>query len=632
MTNADELLIEKFDRIIEENFENPAFSVENACKELGISYSKLYRLLKEKFNLSTSLYIRRKKLQKAKELLINSNLKIAEVSYRVGIDSPQNFSKYFINEFNLSPTEFRKSLQNPEDDNIVDIPFQEPVSESQNLPLKQRKYLFWGIGILLIIALFIYLSEILPETFKSDLSEEDINNKSIVILPFINLGDSTTAYLTEGITEQIRSSLASSNEFKVISTFSSNKYSHAKKNINQIARELGVHFILKGTVLQNDSLLNVNIELYNEKDNQVIWTKKYNGHAKEIFGFLDKTSERISGELNNKLNSRFTHQLRRAPQTNLPAYREYLQGMELLHHRNKEKLEAALIKFNRAIELDPNLAEAYAEKANAHFLLADGAYTDIDTAMTLAEQNAQKAIRIDYTNAIAYAVLGNIFKDQNKWEESDKAYLTALKYEPNNTLINYWYSLILRSTGRLDKAVEFSTKAIILDPLHPVISAGHILNCVYGNRPELAEKTIRDGELLFNDLWAYHSSRGLFYMVKKDYSSALRDFHRASELNPNVRVIRNASVYCQVKLGQRKEVENYLKSLADIPENYIIIAMIYVALDDREHALYYLEKSAALDTIPTDMKVLPMLNSLHGDKRFEAILKKFGLDGPLVYP
>lgn len=113
---------------------------------------------------------------------------------------------------------------------------------------------------------------------------------------------------------------------------------------------------------------------------------------------------------------------------------------------------------------------------------------------------------------------------------------------------------------------------------------------------------------------------------------AFLDFNKASALNPKVRVIKNTLVYCQVKLGQRKEVENNLKSLAEIPENFVIKAMIYVALGDKEHALHYLEKRAETGIIPSDMKVLPHLYFLHGDKRFEAILQKFGLGGPIIYP
>lgn len=630
MKNADEILIQKFDRLIEDNFENPVFSIESACYDIGISRSQLHRILKEQFNLSASLYIRKKKLLKAKELLADNALKIAEVSSKVGIDIPQNFSKYFINEYGFSPTEFRRKQH--ENDGTAKVNFEAPDNENPVAPKRQVKYLYYIAGVLLMIILIIYALQKVSDQSKADSMDIDINANSIAVLPFVNLGDSTNTYFSEGITDQIRSALASASEFKVISNFSSNEYRSSKKSITHIADELAVRYILKGDVLQNDSLLNISVRLYSGKDNSVIWEKKYNGNAKELFVFLDQASERIAFELSNKLNNGFAQKLKKAPHTNLPAFKAYLHGRELMHYRDKEKLEAAITKFNTAIELDSSLADAYAEKANAYFLIADGAYADISSSIALAEQNAKTAIRIDYTNAIAYASLGNIFKEQNKWREANEMYLAALKYEPNNALVNYWYSLMLRITGRLDKAIEYSTKATTLDPLHPVISAGHILNCVYGNKPELAEKSIIAGELLFNDSWTFNSSTGVYHMIKKEYSLALMYFNKASELNPKVRIIKNTSVYCQVKLGQRKEVEDYLKSLADVPENYSIKAMIYASFEDRENTLRYLEKRAETGSIPSDMKVLPMLNFLHDDRRFEALLQKFGLGEPIVYP
>lgn len=630
MTKTDEVLIQKFDAIIEDSFENPAFSIENACVEIGISRSQLHRILKKQFKLSTSLYIRKKKLHKAKELLADNNLKIADVSFKVGIDSPQNFSKYFTNEFGVSPTEFRKKQhENDSPDTFISKVQEIETSIAQE---KQWKYLYYLVGIIVIITLIIYFVLKASDQSKSDLGDADLNENSIVILPFENLGDSSNAYFSEGITDQIRSSLASASEFKVISTFSSNEYLNSRESIDHIANALTVRYVLKGDVLQSDSLLNINVRLYNGKDNSLIWAKKYNGNAKELFVFLDQASEKIAFELSNKLNNGFAQKLKRAPHTNLPAFKAYLQGRELMQFRNKEKLETAIIKLNKAIELDSSLAEAYAEKANAYFLLADGAYMDISDAISLSEQNARTAIRIDFANATAYATLANIFKDQNKWKEANETYLAALKYEPNNAMVNYWYSLMLRLTGRLDKAIEYSTKAIALDPLHPVISAGHILNCVYGNKIELAEKTIKAGELLFNDSWTFNWSRGTYHMVKKEYSLAIGLYNRAAELNPKVKVIRNTLVYCQVKSGKRKEVEDYLKSLEDIPENYIIKAMIYASFGDKQNSMHYLEKRAETGIIPTDMKVLPVLNFLHGDKRFEVLLQKFGLGGPIIYP
>ncbi|GAB3523330.1 hypothetical protein GCM10027442_49760 [Emticicia fontis] len=638
MTNAEKVLIEKLDRVLENNFDNSSFSIEDICRELGISRSQLYRILKEHFNLSTSLYIRRRRLLKAKELLVSSELKIAEISYKIGIDSPQNFSKYFTQEFGLSPTEYRKNYQQSELGVLQNSIADKPAPKAINTSKRQRKFIYFvtGLGILLLSISGVYFWQTYSRSLSREIPDSNfptgITDNSIAILPFKNLGDSTTNYFSEGIMEHIHNSLASFDDLKVIATASSNKYLHTQKNIAQIARELGVRFVLEGAVLQIDKQLSITIELINSKDSRVVWAKKYNGDTKDVFTYMSQVAEGIAGELNQKLNNGFAQKLNKIPTKNLSAYNEYLQGRQLMQSRSKEKIQASLLKFTKAIALDPNFAAAYAERATAYFLMADSHYSDIEASIKLSEQNAQNAIKLDAENAIAYSALAHIYRDKNKWKQANDAYLTALKYEPNNALVNYWYSLMLRSTGQLAEAIRYSTKAVSLDPLHPVIFAGHIVNCIYGRKLELAEKSIKDAELLFNDSWVYYWVRGDSYIAKKDYSLALKEFNKARALNPEVKIIEYFIFYCKARLREVREVNNYLASLADKSENYPALAMIYMGLDDKEHALYYLQKKAKTGTIPTDLKVMPIYNILHGDKRFEEILKKFDLSGPIIYP
>ena len=108
MKASETVLLDKFNAIIERNFHNSDFGIDEICLELGTSRSNLYRYIKEKTQLSTSLYIRQRKLIKAKELLETTEMRTAEICYLLGIDSPQNFSKYFAQEFGLTPTAYRK--------------------------------------------------------------------------------------------------------------------------------------------------------------------------------------------------------------------------------------------------------------------------------------------------------------------------------------------------------------------------------------------------------------------------------------------------------------------------------------------------------------------------------------------
>lgn len=110
MTQSDKALLEKFNQLIDNHLENPQFSTDIICHELGVSRSQLHRILIEETHLSTTLYIRKRRLDKAKALLSTTQMRISEIADAVGIINPTNFSKYFFYEFNISPSDFRKNI------------------------------------------------------------------------------------------------------------------------------------------------------------------------------------------------------------------------------------------------------------------------------------------------------------------------------------------------------------------------------------------------------------------------------------------------------------------------------------------------------------------------------------------
>jgi tetratricopeptide (TPR) repeat protein len=343
---------------------------------------------------------------------------------------------------------------------------------------------------------------------------------------------------------------------------------------------------------------------------------------------MSKVAKEVADELNQKLNAELTDKITKSPTKSLAAYNEYLQGNQLIQARDKSKLEASLLKFTAAIELDPEFANAYANRASAYFLMVAGKYIDEQTGYKMAEQNALTSIRLDAENSLAYAVLAIIYQDQNKWDQARTTYQIALKYSPNDALINYWYSLMLRSLGHLEEAIQFSTKAVESDPLSQVIFGGHTLNCILGGKLDLAQKNISDAQLLFNNTWNYHFVKGYYHISKEEYTTALQSMNRAIELGPSIKILKHMATYCKSKAGQTKEVTDYLKSLADVPENYSAFIMLYAGLGDKERAMRYLQKMADTGVIPTDLKVMPIYKTLRNDKRYEAILQKYGLLSP----
>ncbi len=645
MTNSEKELIEKLNKLIEVNLDNSNLTADEICRELAVSRSHLFRAVKENAHLSISLYVRHRKLLKAKALLDSSDLKISEITYQIGIDSPQSFSKYFTQEFGISPSEYRKIKVSTHQKNTVDtleleepaffIAHNLPVLSSDlesRLPLKLTKkygYVSVTLVVFMVLALGFYFTQKNSATIgTTDIRFTDITDNSIAVLPFKNLGTSETAIFADGMVEQVHSSLAHIADLKVISKTSSMLFRDSKSPITQIARELNVSYILVGSILRIDKKVKVSVELIKGVEDRTIWTKNYDGEAQNGIAFMNKVAKEIAGELHQKLSAQLSDRLDKVPTAYLETYNEYLQGKQLLLTREPSKVEASLLKFDAAIAIDPNFSLAYSNKAAAYYSLGNMQQIARDSSFKLAEKATLTAIRLDAENGMAYAVLANIYKDQNKWEQAMTTFQIALKHSPNDAQINYWYSLMLRSIGKFEKAIQYTTKSIALDPLHSMALIGHIGNCSYARKFGLAQKAIKDGELLFNDAYMLHWAIAFYYIHLEDYNNALEEFQKGQSLNPKLKDFEMMIAFTQAKLGQTEWAKNYLHSLAPTVNNYTTFATVYAGLGDKEQCLKYLEMGAAHNIVPEYFKVSPLFKFLHSEKRFEDILQKFGFLNP----
>ena len=637
--HSEKLILEKLTLLVQENLDNPSFSLDSLGKELGISRSQLHRTVKNQTQLSITLFARSVKLQKAKELLSTTDQRISEIAYSVGIDSPQSFSKYFTEEFGISPSEFRrlKEEQNVEiaefDNGFPQSHDSQPpvrgVSESQAVEnkaiVKQKNNYWWiGLGLFLLAGIgFVVWKQSTASANKSVAFAE--SESSLAILPFKNLGPTETAYFSEGVMEQIHSSLALIENLKIISKTSSSQYQDTKKSIPQIAKELNVSYILEGTVLQIDGKVRITVELSKASENRAVWTQNYEGEMKDVFGYMSSVAKKIAGELNQKLSATLNKKFDKAPTENINAYNEYLQGRQLMRARSKEKLESALLKFDKAIGLDANFADAYAQKAITYYLLVEDSHIDSKAGIKLVEQNALTAIRLQAENGTAYAILGVVYQKQNKWEQANTSFQIALKNNPNDAQINYWYSLMLRSVGELESAIQYSAKALTLDPLFPTAFVGHVGNLMYAGKMSEARKTLEEGKALFGDFYMYYWASGFYYVFSNDFNTASGEFNKGNEMVSAVN-FRSMGAYCEAKMGHKEAAETYLKSLADTPENHDSFAIVHAGLGNADLCIAYLQKGVDADNLPKYLKVSPLFKFLRTDSRFQAVLQKAGLD------
>ncbi len=432
MTGADNHFLDQIDRLIDARADAPLLSGETICEHFGVSRSHLHRTLRKQTGLSPTLYIRKRRLLLARHLLETTDLRVGEIGDRVGIGSPQNFSKYFTAQFGVSPSSLRRrqagqpgqlqpdadstafrSVNGPAPNGVADEvdragmhpapitdtgPLASPTRPGlPNAPWPKRLAfgLLTGLGVWALFWLVSY--RYAPN------GPPAVVQRSIAVLPFKNSGAADTSPLVEGITDDLHTVLSLADSLKVIAQTSSGQYAHTKKTVWQIGDDLQVANLLRGSVLKTGDRLQIRLELIRTQDDIRLWTKTYSGAYPDLFRLTDQMGQDVLQQLNPPTAGPRQPTARPAPTTSMVAYNAFLQGRQLMLTRSEEKIEAGIARFDEAIRLDGHFADAYAYKAVSCHLLLDMGYLTGTATWEQGKQNALAAIRIDSTNSTAYA-------------------------------------------------------------------------------------------------------------------------------------------------------------------------------------------------------------------------------------
>ena len=421
MISAEHTLLEKLDDLIDENLDNSSFTINEICEALSVSRSQLHRAVRDQTQCSTSRYIRQRRLRRAKELLVGTDLRISEICDAVGITNPQNFSTYFTEEFQVSPTQFRK--EHTESENLVAPPSERPPSER---PARRRTYAVLAAMALLLIGAGCY------QWFKQTSEAVDPEASSLAVLPFTNLGNTDSNPACESIMDDIYTSASLIDNLNVIARTSSDRFKDTGKGILQIGKELRVAHVLKGSFLRTDDQVQVKIDLVSTQKDGRSWTKNYHAAYKDVFQLTEQIVTDIARQLERTRGVSAAEKLQLARTQNIEAYNTFLQGRQLMNTRTNADLLASIARFERAIALDSTFAEAYAYQAAAHLMLQGPNEAEARKQHRLTEQTALSAIRLDPTNSTAYAVLGELYHITQQWQASETAFRIALQHNPND--------------------------------------------------------------------------------------------------------------------------------------------------------------------------------------------------------
>lgn len=354
------------------------------------------------------------------------------------------------------------------------------------------------------------VAEIVEETVQQTRSEalvESYGDKSIAVLPFVNMSsDPEQEYFSDGVSEELLNLLSKIPGLRVISRSSTFTFKGKDVDIPTIARQLGVAYVLEGSVRKAGNQVRITAQLIEARSDTHLWSETYDRELENIFAVQDE----ISVAIVTALKERFELNVEAAPKVtaiaNIKAHDAYLRGRYLVDQRTTTTIEAAVGEFKKVIAIDPDYALAHAELSMAILMLQNNVYGHLnhDEAIAKAEPHARRAIELDSKLAESHASVGFLQWSQENYEEALKHFEQAIRINPNYSIIYTWMANILdNQLGRNAEAFVARELALRLDPLSGPAINNYVLGLIVRNRLDEASREIEKIVSVYPDLHTY---------------------------------------------------------------------------------------------------------------------------------
>jgi TolB-like protein/DNA-binding winged helix-turn-helix (wHTH) protein/Tfp pilus assembly protein PilF len=449
----------------------------------------------------------------------------------------------------------------------------------------------------------------------------------LAVLPFENLtGDPNKEYLADGLTEETISQLGRLNPERlgVIARTSVMGYKHKDERLDQIGRDLSVQYVLEDSLRESGDLMRLTAQLIQVKDQTHLWTQDYDYPAKDILNVEDEVAKAVAREIRVRLTSRQKAELAQSHPVNPEAFDAFLQGYHFFQGSTDKDVDMAAKYFERATQLDPSYALAWAWLSRARNWQANEGLIPMEEGRRLAREAVERALSLNPNLAAAHAQMGRIKQQvDHDWAGANASFQRAVALEPGNPEnvgFAAWSAAIL---GHFDEALRLDRQAIDLDPLN-ADSWGRLAETEFfmGQLDQSAADSKKALEVN-PDHWSSPDDLSRTYLLQGRPQDALPEIEHVHLVH---RVQLLALTY--YALGRKKESDAALSEFIDKfhASNAYEIAQVYAFRNQTDKAFEWLDRAyAQRDPSLMSTKIDPLLKSLHNDPRYAALLKKLNL-------
>jgi TolB-like protein/DNA-binding winged helix-turn-helix (wHTH) protein/Flp pilus assembly protein TadD len=457
----------------------------------------------------------------------------------------------------------------------------------------------------------------------------------LAVLPFENLtGDAAQDYFSDGMTEEMISQLGNLDaaHLGVIARTSVMHYKHSQEPLDQIGRELGVQYVLEGSIRRDSDKVRITAQLIQLSDQTHLWARQYDRDLSHLLALQGEIAHEVSEEIQIALWDRKPipppAQPALFPQ-NYEAFDLYLKGQYFWNKRTIEGFERAIDYYQQAIAKDPNFARAYAGLADSYALFASYSAASPSEYMPKARAAALRALELDKDLPEAHTALALIVQNYDyDWQTAGREFQRAIELNPNYATAHHWYAEHLMWRGRFDQALRESERARQLDPLSLIIATDNGAILLYSRQYDRALEKLHAVHELDPSFPRVDGLTVRAYEEKGAFADALAELEKSRPLYSSWTCAELAYIYGRT--GQPAQAALALAKLEQLnrgqPVDPAVFVEPYIGMDKKDEAFLWLNKAYAQHSNAlTGLKVDPIYDSVRSDPRFQDLLRRVGL-------
>ena len=359
--------------------------------------------------------------------------------------------------FELTPEGLKKSNQVAKEESITDHTGQ-----------KINKIIVASLSLLIVFLLVerVFFAE---STFGDTGQQVSVEEASIAVLPFVNMSsDKENEYFSDGLSEELLNALARVEDMKVAGRTSSFKFKGQNEDLKRVGQELGVSYILEGSVRKAGSQVRITAQLINVETGYHLWSDTYDRELKDVFAIQEEISRKVLNELKVRLLEEDEAELETIPTGDVEAYQFFLKANQLIANRNINEINQAIELYQDAIRLDPGFAQAHANLAVAYNLQGFNGNVPFEEVQENTLEYANRALLLNNNLGEAYGAMGLYYYNEGDLEQAKNALNRSLELNPNQPYVYGWLGNVVIEDGGMKEGIELYKKMYELDPLSPL--------------------------------------------------------------------------------------------------------------------------------------------------------------------